>query len=124
MFGELVGTDNGEWGGQLAWLPTKGQPEILVRDNVHGIEYETDGSVGAIAFFGLAHMSLDFGYALKVSLSENGSWKKEEIARLPGEPVASTTIGPGLHAVKANDYVLVLSSKEGILGLAACAANQ
>ncbi len=124
MFGELVGTDHGEWGGQLAWLPTKGKPEILVRDNVHGIQYESDDSVGAIAFFGLAHMSFDFGYALKLSLSEEGSWKIEEIARLPGEPVATTTIGPGLYAVKANGYVVVLSSKDGIIGLAACAANQ
>ena len=124
MFGELAGTDHGEFGGQLSWRPVKGKPEILVRDNVHGLEYETDGSVGAIAFLGLAHMDFNFGYALKVSLSKDGSWKKEEIARLPGKPQLSTAFGPGLYAVRTNSYVVVLSSKEGIIGLAACAANQ
>lgn len=124
MFGELVGTDNGEWGGQLAWLPTKGQPEIIIRDNVLGMEYESDEGVGAIAFLGLAHMGFDFGYALKVSLADDGSIKKEEIARLPGEPTAWTTIGPGLYAVEANTYVVVFSSGEGVLGLASCAANK
>lgn len=124
MFGELVGTDNGEWGGQLAWLPYKGQSEILLRDNVAGMDYASDGDIGAVVYSGLAHMSFNFGYVLKVSLDSGGTWNQSEIARLPGEPVAWSTITAGLFAVEANNRVVVFSTREGILGLASCAADK
>jgi HEAT repeat protein len=126
MFGELVGTDNGEWGGQLAWLPYKGQPESLIRDgnNVVGMEYQSDGSVAAVAYLGLRHLGFDYGFVLEVSVAADGTWNKSEIARLPGEPVAWGTISPGLFAVESNDRVVVFSAKDGILGLAGCAASQ
>jgi hypothetical protein len=123
LIGDLVGTNNGEWGGQLAWLPGIGKPEILVRDNVAGIESASDDGRVAIVFLGLAHMGFDYGYVLKVSIAGNGTGQISEIARLPGEPVRWSTLGPGLFAVKANDRVVVISSSDGILGLAECAAN-
>jgi hypothetical protein len=38
------------------------------------MDYESDGNTGAIVYSGLAHMSFNFGYVLKVSLASDGTW--------------------------------------------------
>jgi HEAT repeat protein len=81
-WGELVGTDHGEWGGDLTWIPAKGVAEVLDRDNVRALQYDTDG---VIAIFGLAHIRFNYGYALKVGRNADGSWTQTDVARLPGE---------------------------------------
>ena len=78
--GKFVGTNHGEWGGELMWRPTRGDPDSIQKDNVVGIEPDTDGPV---ALFGLAHMGLAYGYALQVR-SNGERWKPVEIARPPG----------------------------------------
>jgi hypothetical protein len=123
ILGELVGTDNGEWGGQLPWLPFKGQPEILIKDNVRGMEYELNGGLGAVVFLGLGHMGFNLGYVLRIGMAEAGTWNEDEIARLPGQPDAWGALAPSLFAVEAHGRVVVFSTKEGILGLAACSAS-
>jgi len=115
--GELVGTDHGEWGGSLTWIPYKGTPIVLYRDNVHGLEYADDG---AIVLFGLAHLGFNYGYALRVSRKADGSWEQTEIARLPGEPEGHLRMENGDIAVLSGGRVVVLSQKDGILGVAAC----
>jgi hypothetical protein len=115
--GELVGSDHGEWGGELTWIPGQGAPEVLDRDNVHGLDYDNDG---AIVLFGLAHMGFNYGYALKVSRNADGSWTQTQIARLPGEPQGWTGLKSDRVAVLTAGRVVVFSSKEGILGVASC----
>jgi len=117
MWGDLVGTDHGEWSGELTWIPKQGAPEVLIKDNVHAVEYDTDG---AIVIFGLGHMSFNYGYALKVSPSTDGSWTQTEVARLPGEPLGVTKLNSDRVAVLTSGGVVVFSSKEGILGVATC----
>jgi HEAT repeat protein len=120
MWGELVGTNNGEWGGQLAWRPLKGQPLTLLRDNVVDMKY---ASGAAIVLFGLAHMSFNYGYMLKVSRNSDGTWDEAEVARLPGVPGAWTDLSPDLFAIHVNGRVVIVSAKDGILGLAQCASK-
>lgn len=115
--GELVRTNHGEWGGQLAWLPGAGQSVTLLRDSVIGMEYDQED---AIALFGLAHMSLDYGYVLRISRAPDGAWSLTEAARLPGTATGWTTLGPNLFAAKSAGRVIVFSSKLGILGSATC----
>jgi hypothetical protein len=120
FWGELVGTDHGEWGGTLSWIPARGRPEVLDRDNVHGMDYDNDG---AIVLFGLAHMGFNYGYALKVSRNADGTWTQTEVAQLPGEPEWWTRLKSDGMAVMAGDRVVVFSSNEGILGVAPCATR-
>ena len=120
MWGDLVGTDHGEWSGELTWIPKQGVPVVLIRDNVHGMDYDNDG---AIVLFGLAHLGFNYGYALKVSRNSDGSWTQTDIARLPAEPQGWTRLKSDRIAVLTADRVVVFSSKEGILGVASCASQ-
>jgi HEAT repeat protein len=120
MWGDLVGTDHGEWSGELTWIPKQGEPLVLVRDNVHGMDYDNDG---AIALLGLAHLGFNYGYALKVSRNADASWTQTDIARLPGEPQGWIRLKADRIAVQSSGRVVVFSSKEGIVGVASCASQ-
>jgi hypothetical protein len=115
--GKFVGTNHGEWGGELMWRPTSGESESIEKDNVVGIEPDADGP---IILFGLAHMGLAYGYAVHVTRPNGETWKPVEVARLPAEAGALVTIGVDLFAAWSDRRVVVFSAKQGILGLATC----
>lgn len=115
--GELVGTDHGEWGGDLTWIPGNGAPVVLDRDNVREIDLD---SGGAIVMFGLAHMGFNYGYVLRVSPKGDGSWTQTDVAHLPGEPGSWTRLKSDRIAVVTAGRVVVFSSNDGILGVASC----
>ncbi|MDW5266174.1 MULTISPECIES: HEAT repeat domain-containing protein [Acidobacteriaceae] len=119
--GELVGTDHGEWGGDLTWIPGEGVPVVLDRDNVRGMDY--DGT-GAIVVFGLAHMGFNYGYVLGVSPNGDGTWAQTEVAHLPGEPGSWTKLKSDRIAIMTAGRVLVFSSNDGILGVASCVSKE
>jgi len=114
--GSLVGTDHGEWGGELAWLPGDGQPTVLMRDNIRTLMYAKEG---ALAISGLGHLGIRYGYAVKVSKTD-GAWTLSETARFPAEPDQSTRLGEDLFAVRSSGRVFVFTSKGGIQGEASC----
>lgn len=114
--GALVGANRGEFGGELTWQPVNGEAQTLIKDNVIAIE---PSESGAIALFGLAHMGLARGYAVRVRKRDDGGWSLSEVARLPSSAEALATIGPGLFAAWSEDRVVVLSDQE-IVGLARC----
>lgn len=115
--GRFVGTNHGEWGGELVWRPKNGKSESIQKDNVVGIEPDEDGPV---VLFGLAHMGLAYGYALQVTRPNGEAWKSVEVARLPAEADALVSVGPDLFAAWSDRRVVVFSAKRGILGLATC----
>jgi HEAT repeat protein len=117
--GALVGTNSGEFGGELAWQPVNGQAKLLLKHNVVAIE-PAEG--GAIVLFGLAHMGLVDGYAVRVSLRGNDDWSLSEVARLPSTADALATIGPNLFAAWSENRVVVFSDQE-VVGLAKCVEN-
>jgi len=112
--GALVGTNMGEFGGDLTWQPINGQEQTLIKDNVIAIE---PSDRGAIVLFGLAHMGVARGYAVRVSKRDDGGWSLSEIARLPSHADALASIGSNLFAAWSENRVVVFSDKE-ILGLA------
>jgi HEAT repeat protein len=114
--GALIGSNMGEFGGELGWQPASGQAQTLIKDNVVAMQ-PADG--GAIVLFGLTHMGLAHGYAVHVSQRGDGAWSLSEVARLPSSGDALATIGPGLFAAWSEHRVVVFSDK-GILGLASC----
>jgi hypothetical protein len=115
--GELVGTDHGEWGGDLTWIPGEGVPVVLDRDNVRGMDYDNGG---AIVIFGLAHLGFNYGYVLRISRNADGSWAQTDIAHLPGEPGSWTRLKSNRIAILTAGRVVVFSSSDGILGVASC----
>ena len=115
--GKLVGTDHGEWGGDLKWIPDNGTPQVLDRDNVRGIVDDKDG---ALVIFGLAHMSFDYGYVLRLTPNAAGTWTQTDIAHLPGEPVSWTRLKSDRIAILTAGRAVVFSSAGGILGVASC----
>ena len=66
-------------------------------------------------------MGFNYGFALKVSRNADGSWIQADVARFPGEPIGWTKLKSDRIAVLNANRVVVLSSKEGILGVASCA---
>jgi hypothetical protein len=114
--GELIGTDRGEFGGELRWKSAQGQEQSIIKDNVMAI-VPTEG--GAIVLFGLAHLGSAHGYAVRVSQRDDGGWSLSEAARLPGRADALATIGPRLFAAWSDGRVVVFSEQE-IVGLATC----
>ncbi|NEX93871.1 HEAT repeat domain-containing protein [Caulobacter sp. 17J65-9] len=117
--GRLEGIDRGEWGGALTWTPTGGEPQELLKDNVHGLAAAPEG---AVATFGLAHIVSNYGYALRVTPDATGGWRLTEIGTLPGQPGPLRVLGRDLYAVHSESRVVVFTSKR-ILGLATCAAE-
>jgi hypothetical protein len=94
--GSLVGSDRGEWGGELSWHPLRKKAIGLINDNVAAIIPDGDN---AVAIFGLAHLGLDYGYALTLRRPENGGWETREVGRFFSEPSAVTALGDGEFAV-------------------------
>jgi len=115
--GRFMGSNHGEWGGELVWRPKNGKSESIQRDNVVGIEPDEDGPV---VLFGLAHMGLAYGYALHITRPNGEGWKSVEVARLPAEADALVRISPDLFAAWSDRRVVIFSVKRGILGLATC----
>jgi hypothetical protein len=114
--GALVGTNMGEFGGELTWQPVNGQAQTLIKDNVVAIE---PSASGAIVLFGLAHMGIVHGYAVRVTKRDDGGWSLSELARLPASADALATIAPSLFAAWSANWVVVFSD-QAIVGLARC----
>jgi len=117
--GKLEGTNHGEFGGTLTWksLDRNTESKVIFRDDVVGMANDGDG---AMVLFGLAHMGLAYGYVLRVTRTSDDDWKLSEVARLPAEGEALTTLSPGTFAALSRGRVVVFT-RTGILGMAACA---
>lgn len=95
-FGEawLVGTDHGEWFGDLFFVQQGRSPQRLVHGNVHAL---VPTSAGVYALFGLAHLGSDEGYYRLVTSSNEGVVIGEE-QPLPGSPRAIARDGGATFA--------------------------
>lgn len=118
--GKLEGTNLGEFGGMLRWksLDRGSKTEVIFRDDVVGMANDGDG---AMVLFGLAHLTLAYGYVLRV-VQTSDDWNLSEVAQLPAEAEALTTLAPGTFAALSRNRVVVFT-REGILGMAACDAR-
>lgn len=84
--GELVGSNQGEFGGELAFRSHAGVITPLVEKNVVGLHAM---SFGYIAITGLAHMQTNEGEVLSVSQKGTGRLSVDRIAVLPSAPMES-----------------------------------
>jgi hypothetical protein len=110
----LVGTNRGEWGGDLTWKPADGLAQVLQKDNVVAIEPADGGAI--VLFEGLID-----GYAVRVRERGDGGWSLTEVARLPLRADALATIGPNLFAAwSARENKVFVFSDQEIVGLSQC----
>jgi len=86
QFGEgwLVGTDMGEWFGDLFFVQPGRSPQRLAHGNVHALVQTTNG---VYALFGLAHLGSDEG-SYRLVTSSGGGVSIGDEHPLPGSPLA------------------------------------
>lgn len=83
--GVLLGSDRGEWGGELVFRDRSGTLQRLVDQNVRGIVRMPSGIV---VFTGLAHLGMSAGAIYSVSRRADGSVVATLIRQLRGAPGA------------------------------------
>jgi hypothetical protein len=123
--GELIGTNHGEWGGNLVWVPSKGAPRILLRDNVTGLAFSGKGSM--FVFLDESIVSGDGAIAI-FRRDASDKWNLSPLVQLPARADRWTNFGPDrlameFLAVESAGRVVVVSAETGILGLASCDAR-
>jgi hypothetical protein len=82
--GWLLGSDAGEWGGNLIWLNNDGSRKTeLLNDNVRGLV-----KVGKEVFVlsGLAHLGTDEGKIYKLTAGEKGTLETQLLSDLKTQP--------------------------------------
>lgn len=114
--GELVGTDRGEFGGNLVWKPKNGAESIVVNNNTIDI-FPIDN--GLISIHGISHMTIIYGFAAYITREEDGSFVAEEVARFPAATYKVKELADGLFAANAGGRVFIFS-KDGVKDAAYC----
>lgn len=80
--GEFIGTDNGEFGGELVFANGATRQTIL-KENIVAVTRQGDR---IIVITGLSHMITDEGYILEIKRRSDRSWEAKRLWRLPGAP--------------------------------------
>lgn len=88
----LLGSDFGEFGGELGYRNERGHTSTIIRSNVHGIHQM---SFGVIVTTGLAHLGLNFGTAWLVELKPGEPPTAKPFKLLPGAPRESGLLENG-----------------------------
>ena len=82
--GYLVGSNRGEWGGDLIFRNTEGTQTILLDASVCGIYRMTSGIVVITE-----DAQMDRGAVFRVSKSADGTWRANKWKELPGYPLGA-----------------------------------
>jgi len=103
--GWLVGSNRGEFGGELAFISDTGSKEILFSDNIHQI-YNANNSLFVIA--GLSHLLTSSGTIYKLSQTPAGIQHKA-LHELDAEPNTSFLSSNGDIVINTSTKTLLLS---------------
>ena len=118
--GWLVGSDRGEWGGELMYIPAAGTPSTLLKTNVQNIDFLGEEIV---VVTGLAHLFGNSGMIFAVKSAGSGRWHVEPWIALPGAPTSSWLVETGELLVNTYGGGSILISDEGKLRMATCIDN-
>ena len=117
--GWLAGSDRGEWGGELVFIPNTGKAVTLINKNVEDIYKFGDKYV---VVSGLAHMLLNDGEVFQLNRKDN-LWYIEPWINLPGAPASSWLVDTGELLVNTYSGGSILISENGDLRMAPCKKN-
>jgi hypothetical protein len=115
--GWLLGSDRGEWGGELLHMPSSGSSSVLSEENIENIFTLGDNLV---ATSGLTHLFLNDGILLKIELNSFGRYIARPWKRLPAAPVKSSRLKDGDLLVNTHDGGSVIIDAKGTMRMAEC----
>lgn len=115
--GWLLGSDRGEFGGELVHRARDGSTTRLLQENVHDI-FRVGNRI--IAVTGIAHMIINRGMLVDVSPSGEGGWVATPWRRLPGQPEASWRVSDDELLVKTRRGGTIIASSNGDMRMADC----
>ena len=115
--GWLAGSDDGEWGGELAYYDASGTVENLLAQNVFAL-FELDRRI--LALTGLAHMSANRGYVYRIEKPTGEGWRAVPWRGLPGAPRAMRIEDTGELVVDTYWGGTVAIDPQGQMRMAPC----
>lgn len=115
--GWFVGSDRGEWGGELMFIGDDGVKQLVLDQNIEDIYRLGDKYV---ATTGLAHLTMNEGDLVELDRDQSGHWNSKIWKVLPGAPRASWLVEGGELLVKTVDGGTILISPDGGMRMAIC----
>lgn len=105
--GWLLGSDRGEWGGEVAYQPDDAAAYVVDEANVIDI---VELPFGVVVVEGLSHLSLDRGSILLAEL-EGGKVGLKPLHGLPAQPDSLRLLGDGSLLITTRQGQLVLGAR-------------
>ncbi|NEO84755.1 MAG: HEAT repeat domain-containing protein [Spirulina sp. SIO3F2] len=113
--GWLVGSDRGEWGGELVFIADNGERYALIQENIHNL-YTLRTKQIAVA--GLAHKSSNDGVIYELTYGLDAKWRVQPWRALPGAPLLSRQTLSGEILIGTFSGGTVIVSEDGNLRMA------
>lgn len=115
--GWLVGSDRGEWGGELLFISNTGMKnQIVLQQNIEDIYFFGNHF---IALTGVAHM-MNKGQIYRLSKDYKGLWQAELWQNLPGSPMTSWLVETGELLINTYNGGSLLLGPDGNFRMAEC----
>ena len=115
--GWLVGSNRGEWGGELMFVGDNGVKQLVLDRNVEDIYQLGDKYVATV---GLAHITMNNGALIELDRGDSGQWRSKAWRILPGAPRASWLVESGDLMVKTVGGGTILVFPDGGMRMATC----
>ena len=115
--GWLVGSDRGEWGGELVFIGDDGTRQRILDGNVEDIFRL---GTRLVATTGLAHMSMNNGALVALGKGPDGRWMAETWRVLPGAPAVSFLVHPDGLMVETMGRGAIVVDADGGMRMANC----
>lgn len=116
--GWLLGSNQGEFGGEIAYTSPEGKTQIIDNRNVEDIYEFSNGTVVAVT--GLAHLSFNRGVIVRLDRARDGKWPSTPWLKLPAAPQSSWLIAPNELLVNTLRGGSVIISEDGAIRMADC----
>jgi len=119
--GWLVGSDRGEWGGELVFVGDDGQRTNVRQGNVDDL-FDLGGKY--IAITGLSHLTINYGRVYQVESSESGQWSCKLWRTLPGAPRSCGKLPSGEIFISTSGGGDIILSQDGTFRMAPSELNK
>jgi hypothetical protein len=103
--GTFVGSDLGQWQGELYFLDRAGQRQTLLGDNIPGLFHTENGPV---VIAGSAAWGINRGQIYALTISSPGYWQATKLVTLPGKPDRFTLTPEGELIMVGGTWAVVL----------------
>lgn len=102
-YGEYIGSDEGEWGGELVFIDQSGSRSTIINGNILSI-VPNEKSIYVLT--GLNHLGLNTGTVFSIPNTANPK-EIEEIIELPNKPVESIKFGNSILTIGSEEVTQI-----------------